>query len=62
MKKLYYVIAAVSAIFWAIGFFVVKAGILIHLLLVPVALAFLVAYLKNRKKHIAFKPMQLSLR
>ncbi|MFN8283291.1 MAG: DUF5670 family protein [Chitinophagales bacterium] len=61
MKNLYYAVAAMLLILWAVGFFVFDAGVYTHLLFVPVALLLLKGWSVNRKKHAAFKPMQLSL-
>lgn len=58
-----YILSAVLLISWAAGFFLLNAGIFIHVLPVLAVLFSIVNVVQDRRKnrHPAFKPMQLNI-
>ena len=59
-----YIIATVLVVFWLIGFCVLHAGLLVHLLL-AIAIFILLFKLFNinkTSKHPSFKPMQIAIK
>jgi len=49
MGNLFYTVAVILIIFWAIGFFAYSAGSIIHILLVVAIIAFVIRAIQGRR-------------
>ncbi|MCC6583221.1 MAG: lmo0937 family membrane protein [Chitinophagales bacterium] len=64
MGNLLYFIAVMLVILWAIGYFILNTGAIIHLLLPLAVFMVILKLLRGNRtgKHPSFKPMELSIK